>query len=316
MKSVIKATFQLLTILAVSTVLIHTTVIAGALPTTGQDEFISSSIPAPDPEQPGQEIVKNVVLSGLKYTKIVVGAIGVLFITILGYTLVTASDNEEKVTEAKRGLVYTTIAFLMISMSQDIGRIFDMESGTLFGSPKEILNRVRLFDKQVEIFVTFVKYIIGAFATVMIVRSAVKLITSGGEEEETSKHKKGILYSLAGLVLISVGDVFINKVFYKIDKNTYSGITGVHPQVDAKAGVEQLSGITNFIISFVGPIAVLMLIAGAIMYATAGGEDERMEKAKRLLLAAGIGIVLIYGAFAIISTVINGKLKDLGTLVQ
>ena len=38
--------------------------------------------------------------------------------------------------------------------------------------------------------------------------------------------------------------------------------------------VDQIVGITNFVVSFVGPIAVLMLLAGAIMY------TNRSEKIK------------------------------------
>ncbi len=278
--------------------------------------FKESSVPVPPKGLTGQETVKEVVLGGLSYVKVVTVVVGILFITIMGYTLVTSGSNEEDVTKAKRGLIYTIIAFMMISMSQDIAKIFDMEKGTLLGSPQEILNRVRLFDKQLEIFIVFVKYVIGAYATLQVVRSGIKLATAGGNDEEIGKQKKSIMFSAGGLLLIYIGDIFINKVFYKVDKTVYSGITGIHPKVDAKEGIEQIVGITNLIVSFVGPIAVLMLIAGAIMYITAGGEDEKMQKAKRLLLATAIGIVVIYGAFALVSTVIAGRLEGIGTLAE
>ena len=65
---------------------------------------------------------------------------------------------------------------------------------------------------------TFIKYIIGSAATIMVVYSAARLITAGGDEEKVSTHKAGIMYSAGGLILIYIGDIFINKVFYKIDK--------------------------------------------------------------------------------------------------
>ena len=43
------------------------------------------------------------------------------------------------------------------------------------------------------------------------------------------------------------------------------------------------------------------------MYATAGGNEEQTERAKRLVILAIGGMVLIYGAFAIISTVVSGQ---------
>jgi len=191
-----------------------------------------------------------------------------------------------------------------------------MKDGTIISSPQEILNRYRLFDRQVQVFVTFVKYVIGAYATLFAVRSGIGLVTSGTNEEERGKYKKSLMYSASGLFLLYVGQIFVEKVFYKIDKNVYSGITGVHPSIDAKAGVDQIAGITNLIVSFVGPVAVLIFIIGGIMYATAAGEEERMEQAKRLLLSAVIGIVIIYGAFAVVSTVLASKLTDLGALIE
>ena len=282
---------------------------------TAKNVYKTGSLPVP-PEKSGQVILKDLVLGGLAYAKVIIGVVGILYITILGYKLVQASGDEEEITKAKRGLIYTLIAFVMVSMSEDIGKIFDMERQTLLSSPQDILNRVRLFDKQVEIFMTFVKYVIGAFAAIMVVQAGVKLITAGGEEEEVSKNKKNIMYSAGGLIIIYVGEIFINKVFYKIDKNVYTGITGVHPAIDAKEGVAQIAGITNFVITFAGPIAVLMLIAGAIMYATAGGEEEKMNEAKRLIIATIAGIIIIYGAFAVVSTIIASKLTEVGAMLN
>ncbi len=280
-----------------------------------KEVYKSGSIPVP-PEKSGQVILKDLVLGGLAYAKVIIGVVGILYITILGYKLVQASGDEEEITKAKRGLIYTLIAFIMVSMSEDIGKIFDMERQTLLSSPQDILNRVRLFDKQVEIFMTFVKYVIGAFAAIMVVQAGVKLITAGGEEEEVSKNKKNIMYSAGGLIIIYVGEIFITKVFYKIDKNVYTGITGVHPAIDAKEGVAQIAGITNFVMAFAGPVAVLMLIAGAIMYATAGGEEEKMNEAKRLIVATIAGIIIIYGAFAVVSTIIASKLTEVGAILN
>jgi len=288
-----------------------------ALPITDEakEVYKQGDIPIP-PEKTGQEVLKDLVLGGLAYAKVIIGVIGILYITILGYQLIQASGNEEDITKAKRGLIYTLIAFVMVSMSEDFGKIFDMEKSTLLQSPQEILKRVRLFDKQVEIFMTFVKYVIGAFAAIMVVVAGVKLITGGGEEEEVSKNKKSIMYSAGGLMIIYVGEIFVNKVLYKVDKQVYTGITGVHPAIDAKEGVEQLTGITNLIVSFAGPIAVLMLIAGAIMYATAGGEEEKMNQAKRLIIATLIGIIILYGAFAIVSSVVSSRLTEIGAIMN
>ena len=286
----------------------------GNLPLSGE-EFSAGGIPTPE-NKSGTEIAFDLILGTLSYVRVLVAVIGIVFVTLVGYRLVMSNDNEEEITKARTSFVYIVIAFAIISMAEDVGVIFDMRDSTLLGNPQEILSRFNLFDRQVEIVMTFIKYIIGSFAVIMIIRSAAKLITAGGDEEQTTKHRNGILYSAGGLVLIYIGEIFINNVFYKVNTNVYTGISGVHPQIDAKEGVEQIIGITNFIVSFTGPLAVLMLIVGAIMYATAAGNDENLDRAKRLLLTTFIGIIIMYGAFALVSSVVSGRLTDFGALLQ
>lgn len=289
--------------------------------------FAENTLPLPDeifkmggiPTPPsgaenGTEMAKSLIFGVLGYARVIAGVIGILFLTIIGYKMVILGENEEQLTNAKRALVYMIIAFIMISMAKDIGKLFDMGDASIIKSPQEILKRVSLFDKQVEILITFIKYILGALATLMIIRSAVRLIASGGNEEEVTKARQSLLYSAAALVLVYVGSILINNVLYKVNKTVYTGITGVHPELDPKAGITELVGITNFIVSFAGPVAVLLLIIGAIMYATSAGEEDRMERGKRLIIATLIGMVIIFGAFALVSTIISGRLDGINAL--
>lgn len=306
---------EILLVLGLSLFFVHFSAYASSLPLTDRAYEVyqeGSSIPVPkDVRKDGAQIAKDLVLGALPYVKILVGVVGIVIISILGLRMITNGSNEEDVTSSRQGIVYVIIAFAIVSMSQDLARIFDMEQATILGSPQQILNRVRLFDKEVEIFMTFVKYFIGAYATFMMVRAGAKMITAGADEEEVTKSKKALGFNAAGLMLLYAGNIFVEQVFYKVDKNVYSGITGVTPGVDAKAGVEQIAGITNFIVSFVGPIAVLILIVGGVMYASAAGQEEQTERAKRLIFATVIGLVIIYGAFALVSTVIAGQLSEL-----
>ncbi len=304
-------------LLVMTTILVVNSILGSSafahLPIT-DPQGIYKELPSPSVGEEGQIIAQKLVFNLLRYTKIIVAVIGILLITLMGFTMVTKADNEEEVKKAKTGLVYCILAFVLIGMSEEFGKMFDMTQKTIIGTPQQILSRVRIFDRQVELLVFFIKYIVGGIATLMIVTFGIKLVTMGGQEEEATKAKKGIMYSIMGLLMIYIGDIFINKVFYKVDKSVYSGITGVHPQIDAKAGVEQIVGITNFVVSFVGPLAVLMLIIGSVMYLTSGGEDEKMNKAKRLIFATVIGLVLIFGAFSIVSVVISGRLEAIGAV--
>lgn len=50
-------------------------------------------------------------------------------------------------------------------------------------------------------------------------------------------------------------------------------------------------------------LAVIFLIVGGIQYMTAGGDDEKASKAKKLIINAIIGIAIIFAATFILSLV-------------
>lgn len=273
-----------------------------------------NNIPAPDTTLSGQQMAVKFMQGVVNYMKVLTGIAGVGFIIYSGAKMVTAGGDEEAIKKGTKGLMYCILAFAIVALSEEVGNIVgffkpgtETSTGGILKSPNEILSRVHLFDKQVEILITFIKYMIGSLAALMVVINGSRLVVGGGEEENTKKAKNGIIYALAGLVLLIVGNTFINSVFYIVDKNVYSGIEGVEPALNLQKGVSEIIGITNLVVTFVGPLLLLLLLVGGVMYITSAGEEESMNKAKRLITAALIGVIVIYGAFAIVSTIVSGS---------
>ncbi len=52
-------------------------------------------------------------------------------------------------------------------------------------------------------------------------------------------------------------------------------------------------------------VAVVMIIAGGFMWMTAGGNEEKIEKAKKLISAAVIGLIIVLLAWAIVIFVVG-----------
>jgi len=288
-----------------------------------------SGLPVPSTDTGGQDLAKATILKAVDYGKVMASVVAVLFIILMGVKYVVSGGNEEEVKKATTGLVMSILALAIISMSGEVANIvgFYGEGQTYSANtpqggildPDNIVSRVTLFDRRVEIIMVFIKYFIGALAVLILVVNATKLVVGGGEEENVKKARNGILYSILGLVLLLVGNTFVENVFYTVDKDVYP-TTGVTPTTSIERGLEEIVGITNFVVSFVGPLLLILILVGGIMYLTAGGEEEKMNKAKRLLLAAVIGVIVIYGAFAIVSTITSGyfsepaNLQDFNTL--
>lgn len=85
---------------------------------------------------------------------------------------------------------------------------------------------------------------------------------------------------------------------------------------DVPGGLEAIGGgegslraivktILNFFLSFLGLLAVIMVIYGGFLYVGSAGNEENVNKAKKILLYAAIGIIVIVVSFAVVNTLLT-----------
>lgn len=249
----------------------------------------------------------------MRNAKFIIGAMAVLYIMLAAIKLIIGGNNEETVTKQKSAIMYGIIGLMIIGFADEVARVvsvacapgqIECARGGFLKDPNNIIQQAGLFKAQTRIFITFIKYLIGGIAVLMLVINGIRLVGMSGNEENISSDKKNIIFTSIGLILIVIASTFVEKVLYIVDPSKYTS-AGLAPAMNVSRGVQEVVGITNFVVTFTAPLAILVLIAGAVIYATAGGNEEQTNRGKRLIISAIIGMILIYGAFAIISTVVS-----------
>lgn len=76
-------------------------------------------------------------------------------------------------------------------------------------------------------------------------------------------------------------------------------------QGDLKATIGSL---INVALQFLGVVTVVIILYGGFKWMTAGGNDEKVGEAKRLIIAGIIGLAIVLSAYAISSFVIGSIL--------
>ena len=61
----------------------------------------------------------------------------------------------------------------------------------------------------------------------------------------------------------------------------------------------------NYFLTFLGVLAVIMIIYGGVTYVTAAGKDEAVGNAKKIIMYALIGIIIVLLSFAVVNTVLG-----------
>jgi hypothetical protein len=85
---------------------------------------------------------------------------------------------------------------------------------------------------------------------------------------------------------------------------------------DVPASVSEASGgqtslrsliltIVDYFLGFLGLLAVIMVVYGGVTYVSSAGNDEAVGKAKKIIMYALIGIVIILLSFVIVKAVLG-----------
>jgi len=66
-----------------------------------------------------------------------------------------------------------------------------------------------------------------------------------------------------------------------------------------------IARIINVFMGLLGIVAVVIILYGGFLWMTAAGNEDRVEKAKKLIVAGIIGLAIILSAYAIARFVVN-----------
>ena len=68
---------------------------------------------------------------------------------------------------------------------------------------------------------------------------------------------------------------------------------------------ESFNSIIQIILSFLGILAVIIILWGGFIWMTAAGDEGKVDKAKKLIISGIVGIVIILSAYIIANFVIT-----------
>lgn len=72
---------------------------------------------------------------------------------------------------------------------------------------------------------------------------------------------------------------------------------------DATPLTSGLFNVLQFLLSIAGVVGIIGIVVAGSWYLTAGGDEERMKKAKRAVLACVIGLMVVIGALVIVTQI-------------
>ena len=283
----------------------------------GVVELFISSLPAAlaGPFDTAQQVGSSLPNPGNSYGQIVRTAVvnlrplvfmgGIFVITLAGFRMVT-TEEEESFTKAKR-TISATIAGIMLAFLVEPFIDAFYGDGSVFGSigvgsvPQSFEGArvgATFLSGEVLGIVNWVLTIVGVLAVLMIIVSGLKAVASSGSEEGLSQLRRTVFSVVAGLLLTGAR-VAINATF------GLPVVSGLPTEGGPGAAITAIINILNFILSFMGIVALAMLVYAGMQMILNFGNEDIYGKAKGLAIRVGIGFVVIAVSLVVINIVIS-----------
>jgi hypothetical protein len=146
--------------------------------------------------------------------------------------------------------------------------------------------------------------IIVILAVIFIVIGGIIYITSGGNETMVTRAKKIWAGAIIGLAIALASPTFLKEIQGILGGSGTGG--GAASWVGSALTLRQIAvKFLNLLLSLVGILAIISLVIGGGMYLTAYGDERKIDKGKKIITYAIIGIVVALGALVIVRQVDN-----------
>jgi NADH:ubiquinone oxidoreductase subunit 6 (subunit J) len=252
------------------------------------------------------KVIKDSTQSILTTIKTILSWLMVIYIVYAGAQMIMSMwTDEDSLSSWKRQLWYTVVAFVFINIPGALFNAFnsnssinvttnDASSSSWFKTPGE--NQSNLFFDAAWLWNTlnwdiigFIEIIISFIAILVIIVAATQMIISKWDEEVIKESKGKITWSIASLFLIWFIESWKLLVFKgKIED-----------------GTSFFETLTNLLFFFAGPVAIVFLTIAAYTYITANGDDEKLKKAKSIVVNVVLATIILLASYTFLLDLIT-----------
>ncbi|OGJ50840.1 hypothetical protein A2229_05040 [Candidatus Peregrinibacteria bacterium RIFOXYA2_FULL_33_7] len=271
---------------------------------TEQSNFAKSESHPESSRRTGVQSISSVFLNIGDYFIYVTSSIAVLYLIIAGVKILSSGDQiEDEITKQKKNVFGVIMGLIVIVLADEI--VFDIFFGKVNAGgpsyPGEAYNDTgsvelvaKAFGEEVAGIYNAVEMFVVYGAILAIIISGFRMVAESSSDEAQTNAKKHLFAAAAGLILIGLAEGLV-YIFYP------------SPDEDIRIdrAFEIIINITQFITGIIALVSVSALIYAGYLYIFFYGQDDMIDKSKKIIKTVIYGLILVTFAYAIVYTFIT-----------
>ncbi|MFA6079872.1 MAG: hypothetical protein WC753_00095 [Candidatus Gracilibacteria bacterium] len=248
--------------------------------------------------QGAQNILVNLffILAGILF---IVAVIVAFFAAI---RLFVSDNSGEDFSKWAMTLTWSIVGLLLVSFAYGI--LYTFEHNVL--NYNVGFNIDTIYEITVGIvypILNFLRYIAAIMFFIVLIFAFYKIIIAGGDEEGFQNGKKTFIAAAMGFIIMVLAEPIVRMVYggYDCHGKKFFGIPTecVNRQFNPDGFFNLVIKIIIFLNGFIALVTVIMIMYAGFLVLTGGGDEEKSEKAKKTILYAIIGVLIILFSYVI-----------------
>jgi Type IV secretion system pilin len=246
----------------------------------------------------GSDGIQNIFITIAFQLKNFFIIVAVIFLIIGVMKLLFSDASEEKVKVWRQNIIWVSVGIFIMQIAFSIWRTLLISDSTVVGSVLAFA-----FWRQVLFPIIGILQMLASFGFLfMMVYAFYTRVSSAWEEEKYKKANNTIIYALFGFLLIKLPEAIVRSI-YGSPACANNGIfqigTCVLEKQNLTGSIGIIGKVITYINSFLALIAVILVIYAGWLILISAGDDEKLKKAKSIILYVFIGFLVIIASHAL-----------------
>lgn len=266
-------------------------------------------------------VKKSLIARLIVITKYILGGVFMLFLGLYVIAFLGSAGKEEASKKFKDQMIWAFTGFLILALAEPFSQALSLvslggSSGSLLTNSDTAKISAELVGYSFRSAARLIQYILGGVALLTMGISAFRIITAVGDEETIKNSRKSLVWATIGLLVAGASVILVDNVIAPtaVLRSSVDPLAQ-HAALLAAGGSQAKIFVLNYVKyfqTFIGAMAVFMLFLAGFKMVSAGGEEEVINKQKKMItwIFMGLAVILVAEVFVTIFMPATGGLGE------
>ncbi|PID84380.1 hypothetical protein CSB09_01035 [Candidatus Gracilibacteria bacterium] len=230
-------------------------------------------------------------------------AIAIIFLIIGVLTLLFSEMDANAAKKWKNNIIWVSLGIIIMQIAFGAWNtllIGSSEASTTIGSALSW----NFWSSVLAPLVRMIQMFAGFVFIVMMIYAFYVIITSAGDESGRKKGINMVIYSVIGFILLRIPDIIVSSFYTNLRDCSGETFGFINPCTGSKGSdfskiIGAVGNIIQWINGMLAVVCVILVLYAGFLILSSRGEEEKLKKAKKIIIYIAIGLALLLLSHAI-----------------